>query len=465
MAMARACDRLHRAGPGSLATLCAALLCAGAVLAQAPTADPAPAPSTPTGAAADADTAVDAEAAAATAQAAADAAAAEAALVADYPELEPLPLAALLLSDGLTDRAQAVLDGIRLDRAERDRRFDWARYHTLRALIAQSREDLPAAAAAFEQAIAASDAVKAARAAGERRDDDEAFGVVDPLVYLYLAQAWFAQDDHAKAIDALERAGDQLDGLAGAWNLRAHAHWTLGQRQQAFDTLHQASLRFPANTSFLRRSVFYLIEAGLYQEAARAGMDYLQRAEAKADDYLAIGTALRRTGSLDEAIGFLETGRLRHPDDDNLAKALAQTWLDRGQPLAAAELLATVAERDPSLMAEAAELFRRAGHSQRALNLNARVADPDKKLKQRVGILLELRRYDQVAGMEDALARARLLGDEDIRYALAYALFRSGRHEDAEIHLQALTRPDLFRKSTELRRLMEQCADQRWTCA
>jgi Tfp pilus assembly protein PilF len=463
MAMARTLDSFLQFAPRPLAPLLAALLCAGGALAQAPQ---APQPSAgPTAAPATADAQGDDAASAADVQAAADAAAAEAALVADYPELEPLPLAALLLSDGLTDRAEAVLDGIRLDRAERDRRFDWARYHTLRALIAQQRDDLPATAAAFEAAIAASDAIKAARAAGERRDDDASFGVVDPLVYLYLAQAWFAQEEHAKAIAALEGAGDQLDGLAGAWNLRAHAHWTLGQRQQAFDTLHRASARFPANTSFLRRTVFYLIEAGLYQEAARAGMDYLQRADAKADDYLAIGTALRRTGSLDEAIDFLETGRLHYPEHDNLAKALAQTWLDKGQPLAAAELLAAVAERDPSLLAEAAELFRRAGHSQRALNLNARVTDPDKKLKQRVGILLELRRYDQVAGMEGALARARLLGDEDIRYALAYALFRSGRHEDAEIHLQALTRPDLFRKSTELRRLMAQCADQRWTCA
>ena len=387
------------------------------------------------------------------------------ALIEDYPDLEPLPLATLLLSDGHADRAERVLDEVRLDRAERDRRFDWAKYHTLRALIAQNRNDLAKAAASFEEAIAASDAIKAAREAGERRDKDETFGTVDGLVYLYLAQAYFAQEDYRSAIRTLERAGSLLDTLAGAWNMRAHAHWTLNEKQKAFDTLAEASERFPANTSFLRRTVFYLIEAGLYQEAARAGMDYLKRAEAKADDYLAIGTALRRTKSYDQALSFLETGRLNYPDNDDLAKALAQTWLDKRQPLAAAELLAGVAERDPSLLAEAAELFRRAGHTQRALNLNARVREPDKKLKQRVGILLEMKRYDQVAGMEGALERARLLGDEDIRYALAYALFRSGRYEEAETHLQALTRADLFRKSTELRKLMADCADERWKCA
>lgn len=387
------------------------------------------------------------------------------ALLEHYPDVEPLQLATLLLSDGHTDRAEQVLDDIRLDRAERDRKFDWARYHTLRALIAQNRSDLNAAAAAFEEAIKASDRIKAERAAGERSDKDESFGVVDGLVYLYLAQAYFSLENYRGAIDTLERAGPLLENLAGAWNMRAHSHWVLGQRQQAFDTLTEASRRFPANTSFLRRAVFYLIEAGFYQEAASAGMSYLARAEAKADDYVAIGTALRRTKTYDQALRILETGRLLYPDNDAIAKVLAQTYLDKGQPLAAAELLAAVAERDPTLTAEAAELFRRAGHRQRALNLNARVGEPDKKLKQRVGILLEMKRYDQVVGMEEALVRARLLDDEDIRYALAYALFRSGRYEEAETHLQALTRADLFRKSTELRRLMADCADERWKCA
>ena len=31
--------------------------------------------------------------------------------------------------------------------------------------------------------------------------------------------------------------------------------------------------------------------------------------------------------------------------------------------------------------------------------------------------------------------------------------------------LQVLTRPELFRRATELRRLMQECADQPWACA
>jgi tetratricopeptide (TPR) repeat protein len=247
--------------------------------------------------------------------------------------------------------------------------------------------------------------------------------------------------------------------------MRAHAQWMLDQRQAAFDTLSRAGAQFPGNHAFLRRQVFYLIDAGLYQQAADLGRTYLARAEARAADHAAIGTALRQSKSYDEALRFLESARLKFPEDGAIAKALAQTWLARGDVLAAAELLARQAEREPALLPEAAELMRRAGQGARALALNARVTDQSKKLKQRVGLLLQLRRYEQVAGMQDALYRVGLYADEDVRYALAYSHYKGGDFEAAEQHLSALTRPELFRKATELRRLMQDCADARWSCA
>src|SRR3546814_19959609 len=87
----------------------------------------------------------------------------------------------------------------------------------------------------------------------------------------------------------------------------------------------------------MRRQVFYLIDAGLNLEAAELGRTYIARANGKAEDYIAIGTALRRGGSLDEALHFLESARLRFPGNVGIAKALAQHWLGKGDPLAPAE--------------------------------------------------------------------------------------------------------------------------------
>lgn len=361
--------------------------------------------------------------------------------IAQDDEVDYVELAAVLMRDGEAERASEALKNV--DPAAEG--VDLATYHTVRGLIAMETQQLAEAAEAFAAAAAA--------------------GQADPLIHLYRAQALFGLEQYAEAIAAIEQAGPAVEGLSGAWLMRAHALWMLQRQQEALDVLADASARFPANTSFQRRQVFYLIEAGLYQQAAELGRDYLTRVDGKPEDFVAIGTALRRGRSFDEALRFLEAARLAHPEDGNIGKALAQTWLEKGNPYAAAEILAIEAERDPTLLAEAAELFRRAGHPARALTLNARVTDSSRKLKQRVGILLELTRFDQVAGMEAALYRAGLLDDEDIRYALAYAHFRGGNFEAVERHLAALTRPELFRKATELRRLMQDCADARWSCS
>jgi tetratricopeptide (TPR) repeat protein len=321
-------------------------------------------------------------------------------------EVDYVALGAQLLRDGHADRAAEAL--AKVDPAVES--IDLVTYHTARGMVALEQQQPALAADAFAAAIAA--------------------GQGDPLVHLYRAQALLGMERYDEVIEALDTAGDAVLGLSGAWLMRAHAHWMDGNRQAALDTLAHAGERFPGNTSFLRRQVFYLIEAGLHQEAAALGREYLARAEPQAADYAAIGTALRQSQSYDEALRFLETARLRFPDDAAVAKALAQTWLARGDTLA----------------------------------LNARIVDQEKKLKQRVGLLLQLRRYEQVAGMEDALYRVGLFRDEDVRYALAYSRFKGGDFEAAEGHLAALTRPELFRKATELRRLMQDCADARWSC-
>lgn len=356
-------------------------------------------------------------------------------------EVDYVELAALLMRDGEATRAAEAL--ARVDLSVEG--IDLAKYHTVRGLIALEQQQLETAAEAFDAAVGA--------------------GQAEPMIHLYRAQAYFGLERYEQAVQALDEAGEAVNGISGAWLLRAHAQWMQGQRQDALDTLSEAGDRFPGNLGFQRRQVFYLVEAGLYAEAAELGRDYLNRGEPKAEDYAAIGTALRRSKSFDEALRFLEAARLKFPDNGAIARALAQTWLESGRPLAAAEVMAAQAEREPELLVEAAELYRRAGQTTRALNLNARVEDGERKLKQRVGLLIAARKYAEVTALEGALRRAGLWADEDLRYALAYAWYRLGQFERVETHLQVLTRPELFRRATELRRLMQECADTPWACA
>ena len=67
------------------------------------------------------------------------------------------------------------------------------------------------------------------------------------------------------------------------------------------------------------------------------------------------------------------------------------------------------------------------------LRANARILDQKVKLKQRVAILIDLERFEAVSALEPRLSRMELLDDnQELRYALAYALFQVGEHRRAE---------------------------------
>ncbi|MBY6204784.1 tetratricopeptide repeat protein [Halomonas denitrificans] len=359
--------------------------------------------------------------------------------------MDRLPLAALLIGDGNYQRARTVLSAVDPDAEDLDR----VRYYTLSGLVALNLEEHALAVREFRAAIEA--------------------GQSEPVVWLYLAQAHFSQEEFAEALDALDRAGPEATDLPSVFLMRAQAHWQLEQYDAAWSVLADGRSRFPDRAGdFARRQVFLLVDRGLYQEAADQGRAFLETERAGIEDAIAIGNALRQSGQHDEAAGILEAARVEAPDNVTLAKVLSHTYLDQDMTLAAAEVMRQAAAFDSSLVSEAAELYRRAGWLMEALTLNAQVIDQAKKFKQRLAIFIELGRFDQAAGMRDDLERVGLLDDpqqgQDIRYALAYANFKAGDFAAAEDQLVTLERADLFRKATELRRVMDQCADEPWLC-
>lgn len=361
-------------------------------------------------------------------------------LAAKKEEVNYLDLAALMLRDGNLDRAFIALDQVPLD----DEDVDLKRYYTLRGMAHLRRNEPEPAAAALEKAVET--------------------GATESVVYVYLAQVYFQLERYRDVLETLDQAGAELDKVASVYHMRAQCHWLLHEPAYALATLDQASGLFPGETGFLRRKVFFLIELGLYKEAAVQGRSYLQKSAGKREDYVALGNAMRAGGELDEAILLLEQARLMYPGDADVNKVLAHAYLDRGQVSTAADLIYDASLLDPALTGEASELFRRAGRPHRALMLNGQISDQQVKFRQRLALLLELQRFEQVTAMDKDFRRTGLIDDEDILYALAYAEFKTGDFETAEQHLQKLTRPDLFRKAAELRRAMQDCSGDRWQC-
>ncbi len=355
-------------------------------------------------------------------------------------KLDYLSLAALLIQDGNFERADIALASIDTEREDLDRK----RYYTLRGLV-----DLK-----LQRNAEAVKSLQAAQQAGQ----------TDAILHVYLAQAWYGLEEYRKALQAIEAAGETGAAIAGVMLLKAQLHWQLGDHDAAWVALEEGGRRFPDNIAFPRQQVFRLIQLGLYQKAMAKGLDYLDRFDASARDYVAIGSAMRQAGQAQTALSILEPARLRFPDDEKALLALARTYADLGRLNSAANLLELAAAINPDYLIDAAELRRRAGQSMRALYLNSQARDQKKKFKQRLALLLQTEDFSRAAGMEEALYRAGLLEDEEIRYALAYAAFKAGEFERAEAQLATLKKAALFKKATALRKAMAACRDQRWRC-
>ncbi|MEM7055160.1 MAG: tetratricopeptide repeat protein, partial [Pseudomonadota bacterium] len=246
-------------------------------------------------------------------------------------DVELLSLAALLIGDGNYERAQQVLAGVDLD----DEQTDLIRYHTLAGLVALNLNELPRAVSEFEAAIAA--------------------GQTESVVWLYLAQAHFGQQQYAQTLNALNQAGAQATQLPSVYMMRSQAHWEMGEYENAWTVLGNGRLQFPDRANeFARRQVFLLVDQGLYQEAAEQGRQFLETQAAGTDDAIAIGNALRQSGQLEEAANILELSRLTAPDNTTLAKVLSHTYIDQDMLLPAADVMRQASIYDSELVAEAA---------------------------------------------------------------------------------------------------------------
>lgn len=351
-----------------------------------------------------------------------------------------IELAAVMLKDGHSDRALLALQSVDLG----NKKTDLARFYTLQGLAYMNLNELDAAKDSLQQAVKN--------------------GQKDPAIYIYLAQVYFGLKNYRQTIEAIAKAGDQTNKDASLISFKAESYWHLKETDAAINALNEGQKIFPGDFRFLKRKVFYFVELGLYQEATSLGKEFLKRSKAAAADYIALGNALRLSREYTEALNILEIARLQFPQDEMIAKLLAHTYLDQGKFNSAAFILEQAALLNPSLQAEAAEVYRRAGRFHKALTLNESIHDQKVKFKQRLSLFLALKQYERAANMESSLYRTGLLEDQDVRYALAYALFSSGRFSEANKHLDHLKNAELFRKGTELRRLMEVCKTEPWQC-
>lgn len=361
----------------------------------------------------------------------------------DDAEVDPVALASVLIHDKHFDRAKLVLEEVNIKDPKLD--INRPRYFLLLGLTYLELQEHEKAAGALEMSAKS--------------------GQKDKIVYVFLAQARFHMGDFKGAILATQKAREAAETLPGVFLLTAQSYWRSDDRAAAYETFSRGIKKFPNDDALRKNRVLLLVDMGLYQQAVTEGMAYLsQKEDAKGEEYVAFSEALIKAKRYEDAVILLETARLRYSEDKDIVIQLARAYMEGGHLFIAARLFEHASRITPELTLDAAELYRRAGRLPPAVRLNEKVADQKSKIRQRLGLLIELERFEEAASLESRLTRLGLMDEDAVRYGLAYAYFMTGRFEQAEVVLKLISDPAFFEKSIQLRKIMGSCAKSGWQC-
>lgn len=151
------------------------------------------------------------------------------------------------------------------------------------------------------------------------------------------------------------------------------------------------------------------------------------------------------------ALRILEIARLKAPTQPEVLVAWAQLAHASRFQLATAEAFSLAAASDPKYHFHAAELFRQSGWKSRAFSHAIQIVDGDQKLKHKVALAVDENDYEEISSLAGPIQRSSLLKDDEVKYALGYALLRRGDNTQAIGILQKITNVSLSMKAEALR--------------
>ena len=354
-------------------------------------------------------------------------------------DVDHVAIARLMVKEGLFQRAKNSLDKINLETDD----VILKDYHTAWGMVHSGMKNHEKARTSYLSALAS----------GQKNKE----------IFLYLAESEHELGDSSKALMTLEKVDKATREKAGYFILKSTILWKLNQRDQAYSALELGRDAGVSPVLLGKMQFRFLMELELFHSAAEKAQS-LQSQGALPRDVAAMGGALRLARQYPLAIHLFEAARLKWPRENMILLELAQNYLALDMDFSAALILEESTRYSPDLANEASELLRQLGKLQRADYLHHFIADPEKQVKQKMALYIELDQYHKVSGLAPQLNQFGLLQDEDIRYALAFSQFQTGEFSKAEAHLNKITRNDLFSKAVEIRRSIESCRKNKWMC-
>lgn len=402
----------------------------------------------------------------------------------DIPEVAHLALASMMVYDGKFAKANKEL----LEAKKQDENLDLSKYYTIKGVIAMRQEKHLQAIDYLKKAVTATKTKVYLSPAEVKEKRKHLFSigsepeaqVIDARkvafdaeklrkeqlqrLYSNLSQESYKVKNYMDTIKYLDLQGPAGRDQAAEYMLRADCYWKSEKKDSAVGILTEGAKAFPSDQSLLKQKFYYFTELGLYQEAISSAKSYMKRAKPNAKEYMALSQMLLAGGQREEALKVLEETKMLFPANAKVNMLLGHLYMKKGMEFTTANLFEQGSYYEHKYVKEAAELHRRVGLIPHALYLNSQIPDKKEKLKQKIAIYVEREEYEKIIGLIAALKRYKMLDDDNIRYAVAYAYYMAKDYEEAEAQLKKITDNELFSKATIIRKNIEKCQDNSMEC-
>jgi ribosomal protein L22 len=332
-----------------------------------------------------------------------------------YDEFEGPALVDSLIRDGKLNQAEAELKSI-------SERTD-AYYHSL-GHLEMANENWEAARLSYQRASPS------------------------PQRELWLARSYDRLSDFANCTRAYENSAKLwLDSDSDAIR-KAACEFRTQKVREAWMTLKLAYGRresFPLH----RERVALALECGLSQVALDLALQTKNVSSAQLLDMAELFHAKKFDR---ESLTLLEWARMRAPFDADVNLSIAQVYFGRGLKRATVEAFERAAITQPKYHYHLAEFHRQAGRRIQAQYHNILTPAKTEKLKTQLAQWIDRRQYPLIAAVEPLILRSDLVRDDEVRYALAYALSRQAESERSLTYLAKIQQPELLEKSLHLKK-------------
>lgn len=282
-------------------------------------------------------------------------------------------------------------------------------------------------------------------------------GLKDRYLYIYQGQAYYGLGEYENTLKSFSQVQDLVNSISSTRLIMCRSQWALGKWEEAWQELHMSLRAYPGDFRFAKLKNDWLLSKGLHHQAYLFSLAQIKNPYFNLEKKVTLAATFRQQGLIEESIKILELLRLEDGRSLFSTIQLAYSYIKKGHFYNGARLFEEASRSDAKYAFEAAELYRRSGQHHMALLLNRRIQDQEKKFTQRLTILISQEEYEQAAATESDLRRLGLLEKEEIRYALAFALFKSRQFEKMEYHLSLITESRLFEKAVALRQEMIKC--------